>query len=84
MKNLSHIQGKLVILKRERNSLNGNPRYLAAIVDQSGNGFTFKTRPDSMMAYSLRNYEGKEVVATLGTHYGTCTLASIAEKPSWI
>ena len=83
MKNLSHIQGKLVILKRERNSLNGNPRYLAAIVDQSGNGFTFKTRPDSFLAYQLPDYAGREVNATLGTYRGTCTLASIAAKPDW-
>ena len=84
MKNLSHIQGKLVILGKERNSRNGNPRYRAAIVDATGNGFTFKTRPDSFNGYVLPRFEGKQVVATLGTYRGVCTLASIAEKPAYL
>lgn len=84
MRNLTHHIGKLVILERLKNSVNGNPRYLAAIIDESGTGFTFKTRPDSMTAYALPNYAGKQVVATLGTYRGQRTLASIATKPEYI
>lgn len=84
MKNLTSHIGTLKILKRLRNSRDGNPRYLAAILDSAGTGFTFKTRPDSMQAYALPNYDGKPVCATLGAHYGTSTLASIAEKPGWL
>ena len=84
MKNLTSHTGKLKILKQLRNSCNGNPRYLAAILDSAGTGFSFKTRPDSMSAYALPNYDGKPVCVTLGTYYGVCTLASIAEKPGWM
>jgi hypothetical protein len=84
MNNLSNLQGQLVILGRERNSRHGNPRFRAAIVDESGNGFTFKTRPDSMLAYRLPDLAGRAVVATLGTYRGVCTLASIAPRPDWL
>ncbi len=84
MKNMTQHAGTLHILKRLRNSLCGNPRYLAAILDSAGTGFAFKTRPDSMTAYALPNYAGKQVCVTLGTYRGACTLASIAEKPDWI
>lgn len=84
MKNLTNHVGTLRILKRARNSVNGNPRYLAVVMDASGTGFTFKTRPDSMTGYALPNYDGKTVVLTLGTYRGVCTLASIADKSDWL
>jgi len=72
MKNVSRHQGKLEIIQRLPNSLNGNPRYLIRI-----NGFTCKTAVDSMHGYCVTNFDGKEVIATIGTHYGTQTLDSL-------
>lgn len=72
MKNISRHQGKLEIIQRLPNSLNGNPRYLIRI-----DGFTCKTSVDSMHGYSVPNFDGKEVIATIGTHYGTQTLDSL-------
>jgi hypothetical protein len=72
MKNITRHEGKLEILKRLDNSYNGNPRFLISI-----NGFTCKTAVDSMLAYGITNYENREVIATIGTHYGTATLDSL-------
>ena len=77
MKNVSRHQGKLEVLKRLPSSLNGNPRYLIRI-----DGFTCKTAVDSMHGYSVTNFNGKEVIATIGTHYGTQTLDSLKEVQS--
>lgn len=84
MKNLTNHVGTLKIIKRLKKSRDGNPRFYCAIVDQAGTGFTFKTRPDSMTAYGLEQYDGEPVVLTLGTYYGQCTLASIAHKPAYL
>jgi len=78
MKNLSTHYGTLTILERLPNSLNGNPRFLAAALDK-GTGFTFRTAPDSHIAYKLSNYEGKQVQVVIGTYYGKTTLHSIKE-----
>ena len=72
MKNITKHEGKLEILKKLDNSYNGNPRFLISI-----DGFTCKTAVDSMIAYSITNYENREVIATIGTHYGTSTLDSL-------
>jgi hypothetical protein len=77
MKNISRHVGKLEILDRLPSSTNGNPRYLLRVA-----GFTCKTPVDSMYGYSVPNYNGKDVVATIGTHYGTATLASVQEAQS--
>jgi len=72
MKNVSRHQGKLEILQRLPNSFYGNPRYLIRV-----DGFTCKTPIDSMYGYSVPNFDGKEVIATIGTHYGIATLDSV-------
>jgi hypothetical protein len=72
MKNITKHEGKLEILKKMNNSYNGNPRFLISI-----GGFTCKTAVDSMIAYSITNYENREVIAAIGTHYGTATLDSL-------
>jgi hypothetical protein len=72
MKNVSRHQGKLEVLKRLPSSLNGNPRYLIRV-----DGFTCKTAVDSSYGYCVTNFDGKEVIATIGTHYGTQTLDSL-------
>ena len=72
MKNISRHNGKLEVIQRLPNSINGNPRYLLRI-----NGITCKTAVDSTYGYCITNYDGKEVNATIGTHYGTATLDTI-------
>ena len=72
MKNISRHNGKLEVIQRLPSSINGNPRYLLRI-----NGITCKTAVDSTHGYCITNYDGKEVNATIGTHYGTATLDTI-------
>lgn len=72
MKNISRHQGKLEIIQRLPSSINGNPRYLLRIA-----GFTCKTSVDSSYGYCVTNHDGKEVIATIGTHYGTATLDTL-------
>jgi hypothetical protein len=72
MKNVTRHQGKLEIIKRLASSINGNPRYLISI-----DGFTCKTPVDSGYGYSVTNYNGKEVIAYIGTHYNVSTLDSL-------
>jgi len=72
MKNISRHNGKLEIIKRLPSSRNGNPRYLLRV-----NGVTCRTAVDSSLAYSVTNYDGQHVEATIGTHYGVATLDSV-------
>jgi len=72
MKNITQHTGTLEILSRLPSSINGNPRYLIKV-----DGFTCKTPVDSSYGYCVTNYEGKQVQATIGTHYGTATLNSL-------
>lgn len=72
MKNITRHQGIVKVIKRLPSSENGNPRYLLSI-----DGFTCKTAVDSTHGYSITNYDGQEVMATIGTHYGTATLDTI-------
>lgn len=72
MKNITQHTGKLDILDRLPNSYFGNPRYLLRV-----DGFTCRTQPDSAHAYSLPNWNGDMVEATIGTHYGYATLNTI-------
>lgn len=74
MKNITRHSGKLGIIRRENNSVNGNPRYLCQI-----DGYTFYTAPDSSYGYSIKNHEEKNITVTLGTHRGRLTLNSIEE-----
>lgn len=72
MKNITRHTGTLKVLKRLTNSLNGNPRYYISI-----DGFTCSTAVDSMYGYSVTNFDNKEVMATIGTHYNTQTLDTL-------
>ena len=75
MKNVTRHEGTLKVIKKLANSVNGNPRYLISI-----DGFTCKTPVDSSYGYSVTNYNNKEIIATIGTHYGVATLCAIWEK----
>ena len=72
MKNLSQHNGILEIIRRENNSVNGNPRYYLKV-----DGFKCFTAPDSKLGYAVTNYDGKKVNATIGTFYGKPTLDNI-------
>lgn len=72
MKNITRHIGTLEIMNRLPSSSNGNPRYLIKI-----DGITCKTQVDHAHGYSITNYEGKTVEATIGTHYGSATLNTI-------
>jgi hypothetical protein len=72
MKNVTRHQGILKVIERLPSSFNGNPRYLLSI-----DGFTCKTAVDSGYGYSVTNHDGKEVIAYIGTHYGSATLDSL-------
>jgi hypothetical protein len=72
MKNITRHTGKLNILQRLPNSYYGNPRFLVRV-----DGWTCKTTLDSAYSYAIENYNGKNVIATIGTHYGSAALDSI-------
>lgn len=72
MKNITSHTGILKIISRLDSSYYGNPRFLISI-----DGFKCKTSVDSMYGYSIQNYEGKQVKATIGTHYNSATLNSL-------
>ena len=60
------------MIERLDNSLNGNPRYRAAV-----GGLEFVTATDSVLGYSITNYEGKAVDIIVGSHYGRITLDTL-------
>jgi hypothetical protein len=72
MKNITQHTGKLEIIQREPNSLNGNPRFLIRL-----NGWTCKTIPNSSLAYTIESLDGKTVKADLGTYYGSCHVENV-------
>lgn len=78
MKNISRHQGVLRMIQREPNSYFGNPRF-SCFIDETGkgHGFSFVTGVDSMHGYEIQNYFDKEVIVTIGSHYGRATLNSI-------
>ena len=75
MRNITLHTGKCEIVKRLPSSINGNPRYLIKV-----DGFYCRTAVDSTHGYSIPNYDGKEVNATIGLHYGVLTLDTIWNK----
>lgn len=77
MKNITRHTGTLEILARLPSSRYGNPRFQLRV-----DGFTCVTSPNSDLAYGLTNYDGKRVVATIGTHYGRATLHSLTSASS--
>ncbi len=72
MKNITKHVGTLTILERLPSSYNGNPRYLLSI-----DGIVCRTAPDSSYGYSVTNYDGKQVIAPIGTFYGYLTLNTL-------
>jgi hypothetical protein len=72
MKNITRHTGTLEIIERLKNSAFGNPRFLLRI-----DGITCRTAPDASLGYSVQNYDGKTVTATIGTYYGVTTVGSI-------
>jgi hypothetical protein len=72
MKNITGHTGLLEIIERLPSSANGNPRYLLRV-----DGWTCRTAVDSSLGYSVTNYDGKRVAATIGTHYGNATLDTL-------
>ena len=72
MKNITQHQGKLEIVERLNNSRNGNPRFIVRI-----DGVKCYTPVDSLYGYIVSNFKDKEVIATIGTHYGNPTLHSL-------
>ena len=74
MKSITHRTGKLEIIERLPNSTNGNPRYFIRV-----NGFGCRTQIDHQHGYSVPNFDGKIVEATIGVHYGYATLDTIKE-----
>jgi len=81
MKQVRKYIGKLSKVKRLKNSLNGNPRFLIAMVTADQNFQLFRTPVDSMLAYSVENYLDRDQVVEveIGQHYGQQTLKSINE-----
>ena len=74
MKNITVHTGKLEIIERLKNSVNGNPRYLVRV-----NGWTCRTKPDASYNYDIQNLDGRTVRAEIGTYYGRTTIANIAK-----
>lgn len=72
MRNISRHIGELKVLQRLPSSYFGNPRYLISV-----NGIICKTAVNSSYGYSVTNWEGKQVEATIGTHYGSATLDTL-------
>ena len=69
------VTGKLRVVGRLQSSKNGNPRFLVEI---DGHGI-YRTRPDSGLAYSIQNHDGRVVTATVGEHYGKMVIANIED-----
>jgi len=51
--------GQMIELTRLKSSVNGNPRYVAKIIDINGDITKIRTAPDCSLGYSIGNYEGK-------------------------
>jgi len=72
MKNITRHVGILSIMGRLPSSSFGNPMF-QLIID----GYSCVTGVDCMHGYDVKNYDGKMVEATIGTHYGRCTLNTL-------
>ena len=74
MNSITSHKGLLKIVGRMPSSAFGNPRYTVRI-----DGFTCVTGVDSTHGYSVPNFDGRDVSATIGTHYGIATLRTVNE-----
>jgi hypothetical protein len=72
MKNITSHTGLLVVVQRQASSRNGNPRYLVML-----DGHAASTMTDCSLGYSITNFDGKQVTADIGTHYGTISIANV-------
>jgi len=79
MKNITRHKGKLVILKRLKNSTLDNPKFLCAVLDKAKTGWDFETATNSSHGYSIQNYENKNVIVEIGTFRNKATLHTIKE-----
>jgi len=77
MKNVQAHIGRLQIIDRMNNSLNGNPRYRVMIGDKY-----CVTSPDSSISYGITNHDGRQVIACIGEHYGRATIDTL-EAGEW-
>ena len=81
MKNVTRHTGKLELVKRMKNSLNGNPQFMLALIEHPTQqlGWQFRTQANSMLAYKVEGFFGKKVTVTIGTYRGNATLNTIEE-----
>ena len=81
MKNITKHTGTLELIKRMKNSRDGNPQFMLAIIEypEQRLGWRFRTPANSMLAYKAENFIGQKVDVTIGTFRGCATLASIRE-----
>ena len=81
MKNITRHTGTLELVHRMKNSSNGNPQFMLAVIEHpaQGLGWRFRTPANSMLGFQVQNFIGKKVDVTIGTFYGCATLNSIQE-----
>jgi len=81
MKNITKHTGTLELVQRMKNSRDGNPQFMLAVIEhpEQGLGWRFRTPANSMLAYKAENFIGKKVDVTIGTFRGCATLDSIRE-----
>lgn len=81
MHNITQHTGKLKLIKRLKNSSDGNPQFILAVIEhvEQNLGWRFRTPANSMLGYSVENFIDKNVTVTIGTHYGCTTLNNISE-----
>ncbi len=73
MKNKTRHKGKMQGITRLQNTKDGGPRFQMKI-----DGWTCRTVPDAMYSYGIdHSWEGKEVEAIIGTHYGLAMIDTI-------
>ncbi len=57
-------KGKLSIIRKLEKSINGNPRF-AVMLNDGANTVSCVTKTDSLFAYEIEKFNGKQVVAKL-------------------
>lgn len=64
--------GKLFIIDKLRNTACGNPQYLLGLLTpgEQGDLILFKTRPNSSLSYSIRNFAKKQVRISISSARG--------------
>lgn len=76
MKNVKTYEATLSHLTRLNSSVNGNPRFEARFDTKHGAIYAV-TQVDSMLGYSIQNFERKPVTVSIGLHYGKHTIDSL-------